>query len=61
MVCTAQRDEDRKFLYLEYLLTTIKTNLPRWTIEVMFHEENLEPCMLKAALKVLCCVHHVMS
>lgn len=47
-----QRNEDRKFLYLGYLLKTIKANLPRWTIEVMFHEENLEPCMLKASLQV---------
>ena len=46
-----KRNEDRKFLYLEYTLKTIKSNLPLWTIEVMFHEENLEPCMLKASLQ----------
>jgi hypothetical protein len=40
------------FLYFEYMLKTIKTNLPKWTIEVMYHVETLEPCMLKSSLQV---------
>jgi len=46
-----QRDEDRMFLYFEYMLKTIKSNLPKWTIEIMFHVETLEPCMLKSSLQ----------
>lgn len=46
-----QRNEDRKFMNFEHMLKSITTSLPKWSIEVMFHEEDLEPCMLKSVLQ----------
>jgi len=47
-----QRDADRKFLKLDHILSLLHRALgTSWSLEVLNHEEKLDPCLLSAVLK----------